>query len=97
MKKGTVPKAILVVAGLAVSLFLAIGGSSVEDNLGIRTPGTLASAVLVPPRPFPHAFGAVGDGLRMQVFVDWVFWFALMWLVYFAVTTVGQLLPRRLG
>jgi hypothetical protein len=84
MKKGKALKASLVVAGLAVSLFLAIGGSSIEDNLGIRTPGTIASEVLVRPRPFPHSFGAVGEGLRMQMFVDWVFWFLLMWLIYFA-------------
>jgi hypothetical protein len=97
MKKGTVLKAILVVAALALSLFLAIGGSSIEDNLGIRTPGTIASKVLVSPKPFPHAFGALGDGLRMQMFVDWVFWFALMWLVYFAVTKLGRLLTKRQG
>ncbi len=70
MKKGTVLKAILVVAALALSLFLAIGGSSIEDNLGIKTPGTIASEVLVPSRPFPHAFGAVGEGLKMQMLVD---------------------------
>jgi hypothetical protein len=95
MKKGRALKTSLVVTGLAVSLFLAIGGPSIEDNLGIRTPGTIASEVLIPPRPVPHAFEAVGDGLRMQMFVDWVFWFALMWLIYFAATRVGRSRTNR--
>jgi hypothetical protein len=82
MKKGTILKATLVVAGLAVSLFLAIGGPSIEYNLGIRTPGTIASDLLVRPRSLPQAMGAVGDGLRLQMFVDWIFWFAVMYLIY---------------
>ncbi len=94
MKKGAIRKAILAVAGLAVSLFLAIGGASIEYNLGIRTPGTIASEVLVPPRPFPHAFEAVGDGLRTQMFVDWIFWFAVMYLIYFLVKRGFRLLTK---
>jgi hypothetical protein len=95
MKKWALLKAFLLLLGLAVSLFLAIGGASIEYNLGIRTPGTIASEVLVPPRAFPHALGAVGDGLRVQMFVDWVFWFAVLYLVYFVIRKLFRSLAKR--
>lgn len=94
MKRGTILKAILVVTALAVSLFLAIGGSSIEVNLGIRTPGTIASEILIRPRPFPHEFAAVGDGLRMQMLVDWIFWFAVMYLIFFLAKRVLRSLTK---
>jgi hypothetical protein len=94
MKKGTILKAILVVAGLASSLFLAIGGASIEYNLGIRTPGTIASEVLVRPRLFPHALESVGDGLRTQMFVDGIFWFVVMCLIYFLAKRIFRLFTK---
>lgn len=85
MKATTTFKVLLAVVGLALSLFFAMGGSSIQDNLGIRTPGMLASDALVPPKPYPHQFAAVGEGLRTQIFVDWIFWFVVMYLIYFVV------------
>jgi len=95
----TVPRWIRTAAGCAVAafaaLFLAIGGSSIRYNLGIRTPGGLASDVLVPPRPYPNQLAAVGDGLRMQMSVDWIFWFGVICGTYFLVTKLGRLFDRR--
>jgi hypothetical protein len=95
----TVPKwtraAAAVAVAAVVALFLAFGGSSIQDNLGIRTPGTLASDALVPPKPSPHQFEAVGEGLRMAMFVDWIFWFALICGIYFLITRLGRLFDRR--
>jgi hypothetical protein len=83
--------------GIALSLFVAIGGSSIHDNLGIRTPGTLVSDASCPPRPFPNQLEAVGEGLRMQMFVDWIFWLAVLCLIYFLGAKVGRKLkgPRQ--
>ncbi len=77
-----VPKWLRIAAVCAVAafaaLFLAIGGSSIRDNLGIRTPGTLVSIFLVPPSPQDW----LGNQLGVQIFVDWVFWFAVMCGIY---------------
>jgi hypothetical protein len=86
----TIPKWMRATTAVAVAavvaIFLAIGGSSIEDNLGIRTPGTLASHALVPPKPQDW----LGDQLGMQIFVDSIFWFAVMCGIYFLVTKLGQ-------
>ncbi len=88
MKKDTVLKAILVVTGLAVSLFLAFGSASILDNLGIRTPGIIAWQDLAPD-------GAIGVGMTIQLLVDWVLWFAVLFLVYFVVTRIFRSLSKR--
>jgi hypothetical protein len=67
--------------GVFAALFLAIGGLSIQDNLGIRTPGTLASGALVSQSPGDW----LGDQLQAQIIVDWVFWFAVMCAIYFLV------------
>ena len=89
MKKKAIIDVAFVTMGLALALFLAIGGSSIRDNLRIRTPGTLVSDALVPPKPYPNQLEAVGEGLRMQMFVDWIFWFAVMCGIYFLVAKLG--------
>lgn len=92
----TIPKwmraAAAVVVAAAGALFLAFGGSSIQDNLGIRTPGTLALDALVPPNLPPHQFEAVGEGLRMAMFVDWIFWFSVICGIYFLITRLGCML-----
>jgi hypothetical protein len=99
MKKDTIFNIVLTTMGLALSLFLAIGGWSIRENLGIRTPGMLVSDALVPPKPSPNQLEAVGEGLRMQMFVDWIFWFAVMLAIYLMVTALGRRLkvPRAGG
>ncbi len=86
----TIPQWMRATAAVAVAaivaLFLAIGGSSIQDNLGIRTPGTLASHALVPPKPQDW----LGDQLRIQIFVDRIFWFAVMCGIYFLVAKLGR-------
>jgi hypothetical protein len=51
----TIPKwiraAVACAVGVFAALFLAIGGSPIQDNLRITTPGALVSHALVPPRP----------------------------------------------
>lgn len=93
MKKPTIFNSVLAGAGLALSLLLAVGGSAIETSCGVRTPGTLAAQALV--RPRPQDFGAIGDMLRTQMFVDWIFWFAALWLLYFIVTRISQRLKVR--
>jgi|HubBroStandDraft_6_1064221.scaffolds.fasta_scaffold20042_2 hypothetical protein len=90
MKKKTILNIVLALIGLAASLLLAIGGSSIEDNLHVRTPGMIALKVLVHPKPSPHEFEAVGQGLRLQMFVDWLFWFGLMWVLYRVTTKLSH-------
>ena len=97
MKKNTILNVAFVTIGLALSLFLAIGGYTIFDNSGIPTPGVLAARALVPPRP--QDFGGVGDKLGMQMLVDWIFWFAVMCGIYFLLSKLGgksKGAPRRL-
>ncbi|MGA8503954.1 MAG: hypothetical protein WB683_20560 [Candidatus Sulfotelmatobacter sp.] len=68
-------------AGVFAALFLAVGSSSIQVNLGIRTPGTLVSGALV--RQSPGDW--LGDQLQAQIIVDWIFWFAVMCGIYFLV------------
>jgi hypothetical protein len=90
MKKKTILNVMLALIGLAASLLLAIGGSSIEDNVHVRTPGMIASKVLVHPKPSPQEFEAVGQGLRVQMFVDWLFWFVLMCVLYRVTTKLSH-------
>jgi hypothetical protein len=90
MKKKTTLNIVLALIGLAASLLLAIGGSSIEDDFHVRTPGMIASKVLVHPKPSPHEFEAVGQGLRVQMFVDWFFWFVLMCVLYRVTTKLSH-------
>ena len=90
MKKNTIFNVVLVVVGLLLSLFLSFGGESIYENFGVNTPGHLAARVFVPPRPYPHQLEALGDALRTEMFVDWIFWFVLMYLIYFLATRIGR-------
>jgi hypothetical protein len=67
--KDTIFNVVLAAVGLIVSLFLAIGGSSVYDNFGTPTPGALAARSLV--QPSPHDF--LGNQLGVQILVDCIF------------------------
>ena len=78
MKVNTILKTVLVFLGLALSAFLAIGG----DRFPIPTPGVLAARAFVPPRPYPNQLQSLGNRLRLQMFVDWIFWLALMSVLY---------------
>lgn len=86
MKRNTIFKVLLAVVGLALSLFLAVGG----DSYRIPTPGVLLARVLAPPRAYPNQLQSLGERLRVQIFVDWIFWFALMYLAYFFAKKLGQ-------
>ncbi len=88
MKKKTILNVVLVAVGLAVSLFLSFGGESIYDNLGINTPGHWAARIIVPPQPWN--WGAIGDRLRTEMFIDWIFWFAVLYLIYFSVRRIGR-------
>ncbi len=84
MKSNTIFKVLLALLGLAFSLFLAGGG----DGYSIPTPGVLAARVLAPPRAYPNELQSLGESLRVQIFVDWVFWFAVMYAAYFFVKKI---------
>jgi hypothetical protein len=85
MKKNTILNVAFVTIGLALSLFFAIGGYTIFDNSGIPTPGVLASRAFVPPTPGT----LLGNQLEVQMFVDWIFWFAVMCGIYFLVAKLG--------
>jgi hypothetical protein len=93
MKK-TVFKAVLVAGAIAGSFVLAGAGFGIfHDKLGITTPGILVSDALFPPSSSHQEFDLVGDALRTQIIVDWAFWFALMWFLYWLFRRLG----RKLG
>ena len=77
--------------GLALSAGLAFGGYEFWANYGIVTPGILIARALVPARSYPQQIGSFAEDLRIQILVDWIFWFLLMW----AVTAVLSKLWRR--
>jgi hypothetical protein len=93
MKKDTVLNVALAIVGLALSLFLAIGGYPLYDDFGIPTPGVLAARTLVPTSPKD----LLGNQLGTQMAVDWIFWFAVMLAIYLMVTALGRRLkvPRH--
>lgn len=72
-------KAVLVCVGLAVSAILAFGGYEFWANYGIVTPGILIARALVPARSYPQQIGSFAEDLRIQILVDFVFWFLVMW------------------
>jgi len=89
--KNPILKIVLVPAGLAASLGLAFFGYSFYAGSGIRTPGILLAEAIFPARHSAGEFAAgLGQTLRLQMFVDWVFWFAVMWLLYLLFARLGR-------
>ena len=86
MKNKKIVNVILAVMGLALSLFLAVGG----DSFRVPTPGVLAAKVLAPPQPYPNQLNSLGDSLRIQMFVDWIFWLVVMYLIYFLIKKLSR-------
>ncbi|MGD0571123.1 MAG: hypothetical protein ABSA78_22215 [Candidatus Sulfotelmatobacter sp.] len=91
MKKGTIFNIALTVIGLALSLFLAIGSGSLYDNFRIPTPGILAARILISRSPNDW----MGNQLGAQIFVDWIFWYAVMLSIYFLTSMLGRRLKGR--
>jgi hypothetical protein len=83
MKEKIVFKVGLGAVATAISFVLAGAGFGIfKDRLGVTTPGILVSHALFPPSASQRQFDLVGDVLRVQIIVDWAFWFALMWALY---------------
>jgi len=81
----------LLLVGLAASFFLSFGAESIHDNLGLSTPGYLAGRVLFPPdRHYADRWKVVGESMKGEMIVDWIFWFAVMWLIYFLVVRLSR-------
>jgi hypothetical protein len=90
MEKRTILKLVLVGVAIPASFVMAFVGSLPFEKLGIRTPGMIASDAFVRPSPPPHEFASVGEGLRMQIIVDWIFWFAVMYALYWLFRRFGR-------
>jgi hypothetical protein len=59
--------------------------------LTAETETTGAYDALVPPSSsFHQEFASVGQGIRVQIIVDWVFWFALICALYWVLGSVGR-------
>jgi hypothetical protein len=80
-------KAILAATAAFASLILAKSGWAFRLRLGVMTPGMRASEFLLPRSASILAYVA------LQLSVDFVFWFALMWALYWL---FGRL-ERRFG
>jgi hypothetical protein len=89
MKKWALLKAFLLLLGLAASLFLAFGALSIETNLDIRTPGLIVWQFLARGEVSP------GFGMGAQLLVDWIFWFAVLYLIYFVGKKLLTSLSKR--
>jgi hypothetical protein len=83
--KGVLTKIFLVAAGALLSFSLALGGWAFYANTGCRTPGILVWDVVVAPHR-KLGWAALGDVLSVQLFVDFLFSFAIMCGLFFAVT-----------
>jgi hypothetical protein len=86
MKKRTIFNIVRTIVGLALSLFLAMGGMAIEVRCGIRTPGAIAADIFVRPKMVGD-YGAIGTRIDVQILVDWILWFALMSVIYFLVAS----------
>jgi hypothetical protein len=84
LKRGTIISTTLVFVGLALSFVLAGIGIGFYDKYGVPTPGVFAQRALSP-NTWRSNWGGIGEGIAVQTFVDWAFWFAVIWLIYFAV------------
>ena len=95
MDKTRILRLVLLVVAIPVSFVMAFLCALPFESLGIPIPGMLASHVLVSPSSrSPHEFAGVGEMLRMQIVVDWLFWFALLCLGYFVFTKMSQKLKE---
>ncbi len=92
---GKIFKRGLVAVGVVISALLAIDGYAIWSSYGISTPGILIARALVPRRAYPEQFQSFAQDLRIQMAVDWVFWFLLMWAVYLLLTRVGRSFGSR--
>jgi hypothetical protein len=82
VKKRTVMRIVLGLAGLALSFYLALAGIGLEYKYGIRTPGIRAAEAYAQSMPPWQGLNAMSE----QVLIDSVFWFALLVALYILVT-----------
>jgi hypothetical protein len=88
MNKRIIVKIVLASAAMAASFILAGAGYGIfYEKLGIRTPGIIASRTFVPPKP---NLASLGEDLTVQLLVDWVFWFAVVCLLYWLFGWLGR-------
>ncbi|MFY9912218.1 MAG: hypothetical protein WAK56_20425 [Candidatus Sulfotelmatobacter sp.] len=92
MKKTTILNTVMVGGGLALSFFFALGGWAINTNCGIRTPGILVAQSL--PTNGQSELAGFGEMLKTQLFVDWIFWFVVLWLLYFLIVRLTRRLKR---
>lgn len=82
MKKRTIVRTALAFTGLALSLFLAMGGMAISTNFGVRTPGLRVAEAHA---RFSPKWEGLGEAMYTQVLIDWFCWFVLMLLIYLLV------------
>ncbi len=83
MKKPTVVRIAIALAGLALSLCLAMEGMVILTNYGIRTPGVRAAGAYAKSMP---GWQGLNGAMNEELFVDWAFWFALLVVIYLFAT-----------
>jgi hypothetical protein len=93
LKRGTIISTTLVFVGLVLSFVLTGIGVGLYEKYGVTTPGVFAERALSPNTWRPN-WGGIGEGIAVQTFVDWAFWFAVIWLIYFAVKKLSERLKQ---
>lgn len=78
----------LAAAAGAISFIMAAAGWEFFSKTGIPTLGIMVAIWWIAPVK-PH-LGSLGEGLFTQFFVDWIFWFVVMWLVYVLIARIGR-------
>lgn len=79
-------RALIAVAGFAISLALALLGWGLELKFGITTLGAYVAGELFPYGKHNSIFGYI----VLRLAVDWIFWFALMCGLYWLFRRLWQ-------
>jgi hypothetical protein len=80
-------KIALVIGGLVLAFALEFSISGWWFHMIGKTPGMIASDILIHPvfGNEREMYAAVGDRAFVQLAVDWLFWFVVVCLIYFLV------------
>ena len=85
MNKNLAFKSLMIAASIAVSVVLAFGAWAFYTKTGLRTPGILVWDKIVAPDITSKAAASFGHMFAVQLSVDFAFWFAVIYLIYFLV------------
>lgn len=73
----------LAASAALIALMLAFAGEALHLKLGVMTPGVWVADFLYPP-------GSISASIDVQLGVDFVFWFALMYALYWLVSRLWR-------